>query len=128
VPKAGKITLSYKNFFNSGINSEAYFSFYYNYSFLNYKLTEPSNRFTFSLSKDFEKQGIKIRLETIDPFNFLTWKTNYYSGIGEMYRDNRRDIRSITFSISKLFGNKKTKEIKTKEPDRGRTNSGDNTQ
>lgn len=122
------LKLSYKNFFNSGINSEAYFSFYYNYSFLNYKLTEPSNRFTFSLSKDFEKQGIKIRLETIDPFNFLTWKTNYYSGIGEMYRDNRRDIRSITFSISKLFGNKKTKEIKTKETDRGRTNSGDNTQ
>jgi len=121
------LKLSYKNIFNSGINSEAYFSFYYNYSFLNYKLVEPSNRFTFSLSKNFEKQGIKIRLETIDPFNFLTWKTLYYSGIGEMYKDNRRDIRSITLSISKSFGNTKTKEIKNRQIDRGRTNSGDNT-
>lgn len=122
------LKLSYKNIINSGINSEVYFSFYYNYSLLNYQLTEPSNRLTLSLSKDFENQGIKVRLQAIDPFNFLTWKTNYYTNIGEMYKDNRRDLRSITLSVSKSFGNKKTKEIKNKLIDKGRTSSGDNTQ
>ncbi|PZU90612.1 MAG: hypothetical protein DI529_02475 [Chryseobacterium sp.] len=116
----------YKNILNTGINSEAYFSFYNNFSLVNYKLTEASNRFTFSLSRNFDKQGVKIRLETTDPFNFLTWKTVNYSNIGEIYRNNRRDIRSITLSISKSFGNKKSKETNKQESDKGRVEEGNN--
>lgn len=122
-----KFTLDYNNIFEKGVNFNCYLSFVSPSNYANFTINDPSYRTAFSLNKKFEKQDLKIKLNVNDPFNIYRWKTTFYSPIGSFETNNQRDFRGISISITKQFGNNKSKETEKTESEKGRTDTGQST-
>ena len=122
-----KFTLDYNNIVETGINFNCYLSFVSPSNYANFTINEPSYRTAFNLNKNFEKQDLKIKLNVNDPFNFYRWQTTFYSPIGSFETNNRRDLRGLSISIIKQFGNNKSKETEKSEIEKGRTEEGQST-
>ncbi len=122
-----KLSFNYKDILKTSLNLDAYLSFVSPSNYANFTINDPSYRTAFNLNKKFEKQNIKIKINVNDPFNIYKWRTTFYSPIGAFGTNKQRDFRGISVSITKQFGNNKSKDTEKTESEKGRIETGQST-
>lgn len=115
------ILINANNLFKIGINLSGYLGYTSSYTLVN-KNTHSFLYNTFDVSKSFK--DYKFKIGVIDPFRLIKNQYTTSSSTGNFTTIANYNQRGINFSISRSFGNAKTRKADIEKLDKGRSENG----
>ncbi len=112
------VTISGNNLWNKGWNISYNFGYTSPYTLVNKKNGYFINN-QIEVSKNYK--DFKFKLSVKDLLNLSNSRNTLYNNDGYIETFSQSNLRSISLSISKTFGNNKVKKVNTGDIDKGRT-------
>ena len=115
------ILINASNLFKAGINLSGYLGYTSSYTLVN-KNTHSFLYNTFDISKNFK--DYKFKIGVVDPFKLIINQYTMSSSTGILITNADYNQRGLSFSLTRSFGNAKTRKADVEKLDKGRSENG----